>query len=442
MRYIGIDLGTTFIKGALLNLETQVLERIERLPFPEPLPGLPARHFEVDSRQVVAVTRALLDRLLAHAPDCAGVLMSSQMHGVVLVGHDGAPLSNAITWRDERALSAHPAGGSYFDHLRERLSSSTWAELGNELKPGRPASALFWLREQGRLPAGATVTALPDYVIARLCNAPVRTEPTHASAHGLFDVWRGDWHHGAIEALGLRGLVFPPLASAAAVVGELPAANRRVPVRAAIGDQQAALLGARLREGELSLNISTGSQASLLFRPKLPLIDTDVQVRPFFDGLLLKTITHIPAGRALNVLVALLTELASRAGAPLRDPWALISSALVEHGDDARGLALDLSFFGGAGDAAQSGGAIRHIREDNLTVAALFSAAFDDMAHRYAEAVGRLQATPGTPIAFSGGLALGFGPLRTRIAQALGAEYRVCDVPEDALSGLLHLAAR
>jgi sugar (pentulose or hexulose) kinase len=443
MRYIGIDLGTTFIKGAVLNLDIHALEHIERLPFPEPLPGLPARHFEVDPEQVVAVTRALLERLLQHAPDCAGVLMSSQMHGVVLTDGTGAPLSNAITWRDERALTAHRAGGTYFDRVRERLREPMSAELGNELKPSRPACALFWLLEQGQLPQGATVAALPDFVITRLCNSPVRTEPTNASAHGLFNVWRGEWHHDIIDLLGLGGLVFPALASATTPVGELAIGGRRVPVRTAIGDQQAALLGAQLREGELSLNISTGSQASLLFRPQQPLTDTDVQVRPFFDDLLLKTITHIPAGRALNVLVALLAELAARAGTPLRDPWGLIGEALAEHGDDVRGLALDLSFFGGAGDAAaQAGGAIRHIREDNLDVATLFSAAFDDMARRYAEAVVRLHAAPGTPIAFSGGLALAFGPLRKRIARALNADFRLCVAPEDALSGLLHLAGR
>lgn len=443
MRYIGIDLGTTFIKGAVLNLDTQALQHIVRLPFPDPLPGLPPRHFEVDPMQVVTVTRALLDRLLQHAPDCAGVLMSSQMHGVVLADGSGAPLSNAITWRDERALTAHRAGGTYFDRVRERLPEHMWAELGNELKPGRPACALFWLQEQGRLPHGATVAALPDFVTAWLCNATVRTEPTNASAHGLFNVWRGDWHHEVIDRLGLGGLVFPALASATTPVGELAVGGRRVPVRTAIGDQQAALLGAQLREGELSLNISTGSQASLLFRPQQPLTDTDVQVRPFFDGLLLRTITHIPAGRALNVLVALLAELAARAGTPLRDPWALIGDALAEHGDEARGLAVDLSFFGGAGDdAAQTGGAIRHIREDNFDVAALFCAAFDDMARRYTEAAVRLHPAPGAPIAFSGGLALGFGPLRTRIARALNANFRLCDVPEDALSGLLHMAGR
>ena len=74
-----------------------------------------------------------------------------------------------------------------------------------------------------------------------------------------------------------------------------------------MGDHQAALAGAFLGERELSLNISTGSQASLFTPTWQP---GNYQTRPFFDGRFLNTITHIPAGRALNVLFKLLTELA------------------------------------------------------------------------------------------------------------------------------------
>lgn len=443
MRFIGVDLGTTFVKGGLLDVERGTLTHVERLPFPDPIMGLPQRHFEVDALRVAATTRALIERLALHAPDCAGIVMSSQMHGVVLMDERGAPLHNAITWRDERGLAPHPAGGTYYDAMLTRLPAGAMAELGGELKPGRPAVALFRMREQGRLPARATVAALPDFVISQLTGAPPQTEATHASAHGLFNVWTGDWHADVINALGLAGLTFPLVVPAGAPVGAMALASHKVPIYAAIGDQQAALLGAGLREGELSLNISTGSQCGVLFRPRARAVDPaigDVQVRPYFDGMLLKTITHIPAGRALNVLVALLSQLAERAGTPLADPWALISDEVDRVVDEgANGLAVDLSFFGGAGDDA-SAGAIRNIREDNLSAGALFHAAFDDMARRYAEAAARLRAPEPLHIAFSGGLAMKSAPLRERITRNLRAEQRLCDVPEDALSGLLALA--
>ncbi len=70
MRSIGIDLGTTSIKGAVLNLDTRALEHVTRQPFPDRVPGLPRLHYEVDPQAVVDATRDVLEALLAHAPDC------------------------------------------------------------------------------------------------------------------------------------------------------------------------------------------------------------------------------------------------------------------------------------------------------------------------------------------------------------------------------------
>ena len=63
--------------------------------------------------------------------------------------------------------------------------------------------------------------------------------------------------------------------------------------------------------GELSINISTGSQVS---RRTDRLEPGEVQTRAYFHGDLLQTITHLPAGRSLNVLVRLLTEVARAEG--------------------------------------------------------------------------------------------------------------------------------
>src|SRR5262245_30336461 len=83
MRLLEIDLGSSFIKGAMLDLAARSFDHVRRRPFPAPLPNLPPDHFEVEPRQVVAATRALIEELLAIAPDCAGLVMCSQMHGLV-----------------------------------------------------------------------------------------------------------------------------------------------------------------------------------------------------------------------------------------------------------------------------------------------------------------------------------------------------------------------
>ena len=42
MRCIGIDIGSSSIKGGILNLESGLVEHTEKAAFPGQLPGLPA----------------------------------------------------------------------------------------------------------------------------------------------------------------------------------------------------------------------------------------------------------------------------------------------------------------------------------------------------------------------------------------------------------------
>ena len=66
-------------QGAVLDLDALTITHIERIPFPEPIRGLPMNLRESDPDQVVAATRDLLERLVRHAPDAAGVVMCSQL---------------------------------------------------------------------------------------------------------------------------------------------------------------------------------------------------------------------------------------------------------------------------------------------------------------------------------------------------------------------------
>jgi sugar (pentulose or hexulose) kinase len=434
MRFLAIDLGSSFIKGAVLDLAARSFDHVRRTPFPAPLPNLPPQRFEVEPRQAVDATRVLIEELLAIAPDCAGTVICSQMHGLVLTGERGEPLSNMITWRDQRALEPHPSGsGSVFDHMCQAIGAEDRLALGNELRPGLPLCALFWMAEHGVLPDGAIPAALPDFVLAQLCHAAPACEPTIAASQGALDLRTGDWHRSLLARLGLGELRWPAIDDIRRPVGELSIGKRRLPCYPAIGDQQCALLGAALLPGELSLNIATGSQVSLL---RDNLSSGDYQVRPFFDGRWLNTITHIPAGRALEVLVRLLRELAEAQGTPIDDPWGYIARAVLATEDT--DLEIDLAFFASAlGDR----GEIRNIHEGNLTIGHLFRAAFTRMAATYLECAQRLApACDWRRLVFSGGLAQNLPILRELIVQRFGDAYRVCATPEDTLQGLLALA--
>ena len=444
MNFIGIDIGTSFIKGTILDTDQLTLLHIERIPFPGAIDGLPPFHFEIEPAKLVATVKNLIKQLLSHVPHCAGLVLCSQMHGFVLMDPSGNPLTNVITWRDERASGGHPSNaGSYFDMLMQHVSQDDLRALGNGLRPGLPIGTLFWLRENGLLPTGDAVPmSLPDFVMHQLCtNSVVGIEPTNAAAHGLFDVQTNDWHWSLLDKLGLGNLQWPPIRQVDQIIGEFEIQGQRFPVYMPVGDHQCALLGAFLQAKELSLNVSTGSQVSLLtaeFRPG------EFETRPFFDGQFLNTFVKIPAGRALDALVALLVETTSRQGLDVGDPWRVIAEqvAAVEETD----LSIDLSFY--VSVSGTSSGHISNIREETLTVGHLFRAAFKNMTqnfHDYAQSLAPDVTTSGASSAwerlvFSGGLVQKIEPLRDMIVAKFDCPYRMSASSEDTMLGLLALA--
>jgi sugar (pentulose or hexulose) kinase len=434
MDYIGIDLGSSYLKGAVLDLDGLAIRHIERLPFPEPIAGLPATFREFDPGEVVAVTRALLERLLQHAPEAQGCVMCSQLHGLVLTDDLGRPLSNIINWQDQRALQPlAQSSGTYFDEINRRITTEERRQLGNEPRPGVPLCFLFWLAQNQALPRDhALAASLPGFVAANLCGSAPALDITNAFAHGALNVETGAWHQSIITKLGLEGVGWPPIVPQGAVVGELRLGSRALPLFAPVGDYQCSQAGALLEPGELSVNISTGSAVIQMAEGRE---FGDYQTRPWFDGRHLKTITHIPGGRALNALVRLLSELAQAQGVKLRDPWDYIleQSSQVATSD----LRVDPAFyFSAVGDR----GAITNACEENLDVGHLFRAAFEGMADNYARCARRIcPAGSWQRLVFSGGVALKTPLLRQLICERLGQMHRLAPSEEDTLLGLLVL---
>ncbi|MSU70409.1 MAG: hypothetical protein EXS39_06490 [Opitutaceae bacterium] len=435
MRFLGIDIGSSFIKGAVLDCDALTLRHIERVPFPEPVRGLDPKFREFDPGEIVVATRALLERLLVHAPDAAGVLMCSQLHGFVLAGDDGRPASNFINWQDQRALMPMPGGaGSYFDEINRLITREERRELGNEPLPGVPLSFLFWLARNQAMPQPPVIAAaLPYFVVANLCGCAPKSDVTHAYGHGALNIETLNWHQAVIAKLGLAGVRWPEIVAQGTVVGEWRVGTRTLPFFAPVGDYHCSQVGALLDEGELSVNISTGSA---VIRLADGCESGDFQTRPWFDGRYLKTITHIPAGRALNALVRLLGELAESQGVKPSDPWGFIlaEAERVQTTD----LRVNPAFyFSSMGDR----GAITNLREENMTIGHLFHAAFSGMADNYAQCA--LRVSPRRDwqrLVFSGGVALKTALLRRMICERLGDAHRLAPSDEDTLYGLLVLS--
>lgn len=430
MRCIGLDIGSTSIKGAWLDVDALEVGPIVKQPFPDPLPSTESGSFEIDPREVATRVERVVATIFEQAPESRQLWVSSQMGGCVLCDARGQWLSPYYSWRDQRAVRSDH-GLSSVERIRHNWDQATFTSLGRELQPGSVSSLLVMLDERKRLPATYCPVSIADAVLVRLTQSTPFMHSTHAL--GLLELHQRTWHQRAYELLGLTGLCWPRLIDSLEPIGSWKLNGVSLEVFPALGDQPCALFGVGLESQQLSINCSTGSQVSCLtdtFEPG------NYQTRCFIDRRYLNTITHLPAGRSLNVLVDLLTELARREGRELTRVWDSIREATesIEQSD----LAVDLAFFSGPlGDR----GSIRQISTENLSIGHLFFAAAQAMADNYALCSQRLSAEPNwTEVLLSGGLAHSLPILERMIAAKFPTPLRSSLATEESLLGLARAA--
>jgi sugar (pentulose or hexulose) kinase len=426
MLCLGLDIGSSTIKGAVLDLESGSIPSIVKEPFPDPVAGLPTGWFEVDPGEVVARTRLVISQLIMLAPDARSLFLCGQMGGAVLVDRHNSPRTRYLSWRDQRTL----AGA--LEQVRSRLAPFL-PQLGNELKPGSMTSLLSWLRQAGELEADWRPSTVGDFVISQLTGTLPRMEGTQAI--GLVDLQLRGWNMQAFGSLGLDQLDWGEMSNATTPVAHCTIDGRELAVYPTLGDQQCALRGVGLRVGDLSINVSTGSQVSLVTSEFTP---GPYQSRDFFDGTFLNTITHVPAGRALNVLVDLLTALPAARGLTVPNPWEVISREAATAPDGTDGLRVHPAFFD---SPIGREGQITGITTENLRIGHLFRATFESMADTYDQLANRLWPTRGwNRVVVSGGLTRAVPILRELIEQRFPGQIVETTADEETLLGLLEIA--
>lgn len=356
-----VDFGASFIKIASLNFDTWQINKVKEVPFPTFI-SLEKKYREVCPKQVLDIFTKLLDEFINNEFQCIGILMSTQMQGFILCNSQGQAKSNYISWQDTRS-----------DEAIKHLSKNELERTGNELKPGMALCNLFWLKENNLLPEASYPVTIADFVIIHLSKAEPQIHNTNAAAFGGFNLETMSWDQEIIIKLGLHKINWPKLSNINEAYTELKWKGKKIPCYISVGDQQAALLGAGLKDKQLSINIGTGSQISMLSENSE---NGNYQLRPFFADQFLKTITHIPAGRALNILFKLVTEINNNNST--EENWNYIQErvSVIQKTD----LKLNLSFFK---SIIGETGSIQNITEENLTIGHLFMASYKSMIDNY-----------------------------------------------------------
>ena len=247
MPFVGLDVGTSGVKGIALDAGGTVLARAGRgYRLSTPHPGWA----EQDPDDWWQAAAEVLDQLSATAGPPVGIGLTGQMHGLVALDRAERPVRPAILWNDQRCEAECE---EIIDQIGlERLVALT----GNRALTGFTAPKLLWLRNHERETYDriASILLPKDYIRLKLTGEH-GSDVADSSGTLLFDVASRAWSDELASELEIPSEWLPPARESPETSGYTAAG---IPVAAGAGDQAAGALGAGVtRPGPVSVVLGT-----------------------------------------------------------------------------------------------------------------------------------------------------------------------------------------
>lgn len=242
---MGIDIGTTSLKGCVFDEEGRVLASVtksytlltegDRVEFP--------------AEDYFALFKDAFDEL-SQKTHIDAFAIDTQGETMILLDKNGVPLMNAIVWLDNRAEAEAKAIEAAFG--RKRIYEVTGQ---TEVPAGYPAPKILWLKNNrpdlfARLDK---VLLLEDYLLYRLTGKFVGERSLYSSTLYL-DVKTGEYFKEMLDFIGISEDKLPTLYESGERVGEYLGAT----VSTGALDQVSGFVGCGiLREGVVSETTGT-----------------------------------------------------------------------------------------------------------------------------------------------------------------------------------------
>jgi xylulokinase len=213
---LAVDLGTSAVKAAVIDEQGRTVSE-GKAPQRVLSSDLGAR--EHDPRHTWQATRRAISSALSSAPPRkrpVGVVVVTGPRGTFcFMDKVGRPLTNFVTWQDQR-------GAALADELSKRFDPSRYQKLtGMAYNPFSALSKILWmLRNHPDLDDVAAGISTPQGHVLRELGATIdATEPSTAAHMGLLDIRRRRWSEELIGAFDLGRIALPRIVKTGAIVG-------------------------------------------------------------------------------------------------------------------------------------------------------------------------------------------------------------------------------
>ncbi len=262
MKYLlGIDLGTSGTKTVLFSVDGEAkASAMVEYPLYQPQNGWAEQAPEDWWNAAVQTTRSVLSQSGIDASDIAGIGISGQMHGLVMLDDKGEVLRRSIIWCDGRT-------GEECREITQAVGEKRLIEItANPALTGFTASKILWVKKhEPELYARCAHILLPKDYIRYMLTGEFATEVSDASGMQLLDVPKRAWSDEVLGALGIDKALLGKMYESCEVTGavteqaaSLTGLSAGTPVVGGAGDNAAAAIGTGVvRTGKAFTTIGT-----------------------------------------------------------------------------------------------------------------------------------------------------------------------------------------
>lgn len=198
---IGVDIGTTSTKAVLFTKKGDVVaHHSEGYPLHTPNPSTAEQSPEEIFKAVLNSINGCMMKSEANASEIICVSFSSAMHSVIAVDGEGNPLTNSITWADNRS-------SKWAEKIKDEWGGhEIYLRTGTPIHPMSPLSKLVWLKNEHQelFHQTAKFISIKEYIFFKLFGEFV-IDYSIASATGMFNLVDLTWDEQALEIAGVSG---------------------------------------------------------------------------------------------------------------------------------------------------------------------------------------------------------------------------------------------
>ena len=266
MSYVlGLDLGTSSLKGLLVDREGEVVYTASS---DYPLIHLEVGYSEQDPNAWYEAAMVVLEKIVTDVPDVKekleAISFSGQMHSLVLLDEADQIVRHAILWNDVRTTKQ-------CEMIRTELGERLIQITQNKALEGFTLPKILWVQEhEPELFAQASQFLLPkDYLGFRLTGSK-QMEYSDAAGTLLLDIEKKAWSKEILTTFDLDESFCPPLVESGDKIGTLTKDLREkfgfetdINIYAGGADNASAALGAGIISEEMGM-VSIGTSGVFL----------------------------------------------------------------------------------------------------------------------------------------------------------------------------------